>query len=89
MALTATTGAVNWKDKASGAVTGIAVTGGILFIECANGAVAGYRVSGESVWLGQTGAGLSGTPAIVDNAVILGAGDSGLYVYTPFALPMV
>src|SRR6202011_249194 len=82
-------GSVNWQDKAAGPVTGISITGGILFIECSNGTVAGYRVKGENVWLAQTGAGLSGTPAIVDNAIILGAGDSGLYVYTPFGELMV
>jgi hypothetical protein len=51
--------------------------------------VAGYRPSGAGAWLASTGAGLSGTPAVVDNAVIVGAGDTGLYVYTPNGLPMV
>jgi len=88
-ALTTTNGSVNWRDTAPGAVTGVAITGGILFIECANGELGGYRTKGENVWLGQTSAGLSGAPAIVDNAIIVGAGDSGLYVYTPFALPMI
>jgi outer membrane protein assembly factor BamB len=87
--LTAASGAVDWQDKTPGAVTGIAVTSGFFYIECANGTVAGYRVKGLNVWLAQTGAGLSGTPAIVDNAVIIGAGDSNLYVYTPFGLPMI
>jgi hypothetical protein len=51
--------------------------------------VGGYRPSGFGTWLAHTGAGLYGTPAVVDNAVIIGAGDSGLYVYTPFGLPMI
>lgn len=88
-ALSAASGSVHWQVKAPGPVTGVAEVTGVTFIECTNGAVAGYRSSGENVWLAQTGAGLSGTPAIVDNAVIVGAGDSGLYVYTPFAQPMV
>jgi hypothetical protein len=59
----------------TGTATGIAVTGGMLFVEYANGKVGGYRPSGFGTWLAETGAGLYGTPAIVDNAVIVGAGD--------------
>lgn len=88
-ALDGATGKVAWKDNAAAGVTGVAVTNGILFIECANGTVAGYRIGGENVWLANTRAELSGTPSIVDNAVIVGAGNSGLYVYTPFGRPMV
>jgi outer membrane protein assembly factor BamB len=88
-ALKGATGAVTWKHSEPGAVTGVAVTEGLVFLECANGDVVGYRPSGAGAWLATTGAGLSGTPAVVDNAVIIGAGDTGLYVYTPFALPMV
>jgi outer membrane protein assembly factor BamB len=83
------TGKVIWKRTAPGAVTGVAATSGMVFLECANGVVAGYRPSGAGAWLASTGAGLSGTPAVVDNAVIVGAGDTGLYVYTPNGLPMV
>lgn len=88
--LKAATGAVSWKRSGEpGAATGIAVTGGILFVEYANGKVGGYRPTGFGTWTAQTGAGLYGTPAIVDNAVIVGAGDGSLYVYTPFGLPMI
>jgi outer membrane protein assembly factor BamB len=95
-ALNPSTGAVEWKDAgsgpssgASGPVTGISVTGGILFEESSDGGVGAWRTSAENVWVAKTGAGTSsGTPAIVDNAVIFGAGDGDLYVYTPFALPM-
>jgi outer membrane protein assembly factor BamB len=88
-ALGLATGAVSWQKTAPGAVTGVAATSGIIFLECANGDVVGYRPSGALSWETSTGAGLSGTPAIVDNAVIVGAEDTGLYVFTPFGLPMV
>jgi outer membrane protein assembly factor BamB len=88
-ALSAATGSVRWQKKASGPVTGIGMVYGILFLECSNGYVGAYRLSGQGAWVTRTGAGLSGTPAVVDNAVIVGAGDSALYVYTPFAEPMV
>jgi outer membrane protein assembly factor BamB len=87
--LSAASGSVHWQDTAPGPVTGTSVTGGMVTIECSNGMVAGYRSVGENTWLAHTGAALSGSPAIVDNAVIVGAGDSGLYVYTAFAQPMV
>lgn len=88
--LKAATGAVSWtRSGEPGAAIGIAVTGGILFVEYANGKVGGYRPSRFGMWLAQTGAGLYGTPAIVDNAVVVGAGDGNVYVYTPFGLPMI
>jgi uncharacterized phage protein gp47/JayE len=50
--------------------------------------VSGFRTGGENVWLAQTQATLSGTPSISDNAVLVGAGDGGLWIYTPYGLPM-
>jgi outer membrane protein assembly factor BamB len=95
-ALNPSNGAVKWQDSgtgphtiAPGPVTGVALTGGILFLETSNGWVGAWRTTGENVWLSQTGAGLAGTPAIVDNGIVVGAGDDGLYVYTPFGLPML
>lgn len=87
--LSGASGAVNWQEAARGAVTGIGMIGGMLFVESANGFVASYRVGGSPVWEARTAAGLSGMPTLVDNAVVVGAGDSALYVYTPFAQPMV
>jgi outer membrane protein assembly factor BamB len=82
-------GKVIWERTAPGAVTCIAATSGMIFLGCANGDVAGYRPTGPLEWLAPTGAGLYGTPAVVDNAVIVGAEDTGLYVFTPFGLPMI
>jgi outer membrane protein assembly factor BamB len=87
-ALSAASGSVKWQEHARGPVTGLGMIGGMMFVESSNGDVASYRAGGSPVWVKRTGAGLSGTPAIVDNALIVGAGDSALYVYTPFAEPM-
>jgi outer membrane protein assembly factor BamB len=70
-------------------VTGVSVTGGMLFTESSNGTVTGLRIHGEVVWLAKTGAGLVGTPVIVDNAVFVGGEDRALYCYTPFGEPVV
>ena len=54
-----------------------------------NGTVTGLRIGGEVVWLAKTGAGLSGSPVIMDNSVFVGAEDNGLYCFTPFGEPVV
>jgi outer membrane protein assembly factor BamB len=95
-ALDASTGKVVWEDTTSGGphtdapgpVTGVSVTAGLVWLETSNGHVDAWRDGGEIVWTATTGAGLSGTPSVVDNAVIVGAGDDNLYVYTPFGMPM-
>jgi outer membrane protein assembly factor BamB len=88
-ALQASDGSVMWSESLAGPVTGVSVTGGMLFTESSNGTVTGLRIGGEIVWIARTGAGLSGTPAIMDNSVFVGAEDQGLYAYTPFGEPVV
>jgi len=88
-ALQASDGSVMWSEPLAGPVTGVSVTGGMLFTESSNGTVTGLRIGGEIVWLAKTGAGLSGTPTIMDNSVFVGAEDKGLYCYTPFGEPVV
>ncbi len=88
-ALQTTDGSVMWSEPLAGPVTGVSVTGGMLFTESSDGTVTGLRIGGEVVWLAKTGAGLSGTPAIMDNSVFVGAEDKGLYAYTPFGEPVV
>ncbi len=86
--LSTTNGTVQWQYATSSAVTGVSATVGMVFAESAAGTMYGFRSRGENVWLAQAGTTLSGTPALADNAVVVGAGDSGLYIYTPFGLPM-
>jgi outer membrane protein assembly factor BamB len=88
-ALQTTDGSVMWSEPLAGPVTGVSVTGGMLFTESSDGTVTGLRIGGEVVWLAKTGAGLSGTPAIMDNSVFVGAEDKGLYCYTPYGEPVV
>jgi outer membrane protein assembly factor BamB len=78
-----------WSEPLAGPVTGISVTGGMLFTESSDGTVSGLRIGGEVVWLAKTGAGLSGSPVIMDNSVFVGAEDRGLYCFTPFGEPVV
>jgi outer membrane protein assembly factor BamB len=90
--LAAGTGAVQWQAgncATQGAgVTGVSATVGLAFAECSDGTLNGYRNGGELVWLNKAGSSLFGTPAISDNAVLVGSGNTGLYVFTPFGLPM-
>lgn len=86
--LSTSNGAVQWKYPTSAAVTGVVATVGMLFAEASDGTMYGFRSRGENVWLAAAGTSLFGTPALSDNAVVVGAGDSGLYIYTPFGLPM-
>jgi outer membrane protein assembly factor BamB len=90
--LSAGTGAVQWSAKncstPTAAVTGVAATVGIVFLECSDGSINAYRNAGDLVWEHQVGSSLYGTPAISDNAVLIGSGNHGLYVFTPFGLPM-
>jgi len=88
-ALRASNGSTMWSEPLGGRVTGVSVTDGMLFTESSNGAVTGLRIGGEVVWLAKTGAGLSGTPVIMDNSVFVGAGDHGLYCFTPYGEPVV
>jgi outer membrane protein assembly factor BamB len=81
-------GAIRWTHPTSGPVIGISSTSGLVFAESNNGIITGYRLGGEQVWIAQAGGSLSTTPAISDNAVIVGAGDAALYVYTPYGIPM-
>ena len=87
--LSSANGSVVWSTKlGKGApITGLATMGGTMYAETANGLVWGLRTSGEIVWYYQTGSVLSGTPAIVNNAVYVGAGDYSLYCFTPYAEP--
>ena len=78
-----------WSEPLAGPVTGISVTAGMLFTESSNGTVTGLRIGGEVVWLAKTGAGLGGSPVIMDNSVFVGAEDNGLYCFTPFGEPVV
>jgi len=82
-------GSTMWSDPLAGPVTGVSVTAGMLFTESSNGTVTGLRIGGEVVWLARTGVGLSGSPAIMDNSVFVGAENDGLYCYTPFGEPVV
>jgi outer membrane protein assembly factor BamB len=86
--LSASNGNVQWQVSTGAAVTGVSATVGLVFTESSNGTVSGYRNSGELTWQSQAGTALSGTPAICDNAVLIGSGNTGLYVYTPFGAPM-
>jgi outer membrane protein assembly factor BamB len=88
-ALQTTDGSIMWSEPLAGPITGVSVTGGMLFTESSDGTVTGLRIGGEIVWLAKTGAGLSGTPAIMDNSVFVGAENKGLYCYTPFGEPVV
>jgi outer membrane protein assembly factor BamB len=88
-ALQTTDGSIMWSEPLAGPVTGVSVTGGMLFTESSDGTVTGLRIGGEIVWLAKTGAGLGGTPTIMDNSVFVGAEDKGLYCYTPFGEPVV
>jgi outer membrane protein assembly factor BamB len=90
--LSAGTGAVQWHasncSTPTAAVTGVAATVGLVFLECSDGSITGYRNGGELVWVAKAGSSMAGTPAISDNAVLIGSGNDGLYVFTPFGLPM-
>jgi outer membrane protein assembly factor BamB len=82
-------GSIMWSEPLAGPVVGVSATGGMLFTESSNGTVTGLRIGGEIVWLAKTGAGLTGTPTIMDNSVFVGAEDHGLYAYTPYGEPVV
>ena len=88
-ALRVSNGSTMWSETLAGPVTGVSVTGGMLFTESSDGTVSGLRIGGEVVWLAKTGAGLSGSPVIMDNSVFVGAEDHGLYCFTPFGEPVV
>jgi outer membrane protein assembly factor BamB len=88
-AMHVSSGSTMWSEPLAGPVTGVSVTDGMLFTESSNGTVSGLRIGGEVVWLAQTGAGLSGSPVIMDNSVFVGAEDHGLYCFTPFGEPVV
>ncbi|MEO9262763.1 MAG: PQQ-binding-like beta-propeller repeat protein, partial [Candidatus Baltobacteraceae bacterium] len=68
------------------AVVGVAGVLGNTFVETSGGMVGMLRMNDTTpllLWVTQTKAGLSTTPAIVDGAVYIGAGDGGLYAFTP------
>ncbi len=88
-ALHTSDGSTMWSEPLAGPLTGVSVTGGMLFTESSDGTVSGLRIGGEVVWLAKTGAGLSGSPVIMDNSVFVGAEDHGLYCFTPFGEPVV
>ena len=88
-ALRTSSGSVMWSEPLAGPITGVSVTDGMLFTESSNGTISGLRIGGEVVWLARTGAGLSGSPAIMDNAVFVGGEDNGLYCFTPYGEPAV
>ena len=82
-------GSVIWSEALAGPITGVSTTDRMLFAESSNGTVSGLRIGGEVVWLAKTGAGLAGTPVIVNNTVFVGAQDDGLYAFTPYGEPPV
>ena len=88
-ALRASNGSVMWSEPLAGPITGVSATDGMLFTESSNGTVSGLRIGGEVVWLARTGAGLNGSPAIMDNSVFVGGQDNGLYCFTPYGEPAV
>ena len=88
-ALRTSSGSVMWSEPLAGPITGVSATDGMLFTESSNGTVSGLRIGGEVVWLARTGAGLSGSPAIMDNSVFVGGEDNGLYCFTPYGEPVV
>jgi len=88
-ALLTSNGSVMWSEPLAGPVTGVSATDGMLFTESSNGTVSGLRIGGEVVWLAKTGAGPSGSPAIMDNSVFVGGEDNGLYCFTPYGEPSV
>lgn len=88
-ALTAGTGKAEWQASTGAAVTGVSATVGLAFLETSNGTINGFRGGGELVWVAQAGTALYGTPSICDNAVLIGSGNTGLYVFTPFGQPMI
>jgi eukaryotic-like serine/threonine-protein kinase len=88
-ALRAKSGDVLWKASSGSAVTGVSGTQGLVFAESANGTFSGYRYGGGYLaWLTDVGSAFSGTPTVSDDAVIVGAGNGDLYVYTTYGLPM-
>jgi outer membrane protein assembly factor BamB len=91
--LSAATGKAGWNasncSTPAAAVTGVAATVGLVFAECSDGTITGYRDGGELVWVARAGSAMFGTPTISDNAVLIGSGNHGLYVFTPFGLPMI
>lgn len=87
-ALRASSGKVLWTASTGAAVTGVSATEGLVFNESANGTFSGYRYGGELVWLTQVGSTFYGTPAISDDALVVGSGNDDLYVYTTYGLPM-
>jgi hypothetical protein len=91
--LSAATGKAGWNasncSTPAAAVTGVAATVGLVFAECSDGTITGYRNGGELVWVARAGSAMFGTPTISDNAVLIGSGNHGLYVFTPFGLPMI
>ncbi len=86
-ALNTTSGSNMWSEPLAGPITGLSVTSGMLFAESSNGEVSGLRIGGEVVWLAKAGAGLTGTPVIMDNAVFVGSQDDGMYAFTPYGEP--
>ncbi len=77
-----------WKNQTTAPVMGISAASGVIFAESSNGDLTGYRSSGELIWLDRAGNALATAPSIADNAVVIGAGDAALYVYTPYGVPM-
>ena len=88
-ALNATSGSVMWSEPLAGPITGLSTTDGMLFAESSNGEVSGLRIGGEVVWLARAGAGLAGTPVIMDNGVFVGSQNDGMYAFTPYGQPPV
>jgi outer membrane protein assembly factor BamB len=87
-ALNPSTGALMWKNQTTAPVMGISAASGVIFAESSNGDLTGYRSSGDLIWLDRAGNALATAPAVADNAVVIGAGDGALYVYTPYGMPM-
>jgi len=71
--------------KVASAIVGISNVPGNTFLEFANGEVGMIRIGGPVPfgWSVQTKGTLSTSPAIVDGTVYIGAGDGGLYAFTP------
>ena len=88
--MTIANGTENWAMPTGSPVTGVTSTIGMVFCESANGTASAYRVKvGELVWLFHAAGALATAPALSDNGVVMGGEDTGLYVDTPFGLPMI
>lgn len=81
-----TAGVKQWEHPLGSPVVGLAAAFDIVITETADGSLWGNRGTqgGLHVWQFKTKAPLTTAPAIVNGAVYVGAGDTGLYAFTPY-----